>query len=338
MKNWIYVGILLSLFSCESKEKRLEQFLLKGNLAAKSLNSDQALYYFEQATKLDPCFVEAWNNMGTVHYRAGRYTEALIHYEKAIACDSVFLGALINRANTLYELRELYSALSDIERIKRLKSDTAVVFFVEGLIKTRMRDFPGGLEAFSQAIKRDSANAELWVNRATVWYYQRAFEDARVDLKKAEQINPAEPNIYNTLALIEAEGQNFSEAIRLVNRALLLKPDDPYFINNRGYFYLQLGETEKALTDIDHAIISDPTNGWAYRNKGLYFLAKNQYSDAERLLVQAYSRDEFIDKIDYHLGVVYFNTGKIKQACLAFTRAQAIGITVEKEYLDKCDQ
>ncbi len=327
--------ILLLLVACESKEKRLAQFLLKGNLALRDANTDQALYYYEQATKLDPCYVDAWNNLGTVNYRAGRFSEALASYEKAVACDSSFLPAVINRANTYYELNELYLALADVQKIKRAKPDTSIAYFTEGLVKTKMRDYAGAMTAFDQALLWDSLNAEVWVNRATVAFYQKNFAKAKADLQKAERLNPSEANIYNALALIEGEKGNYTEAIRLVDKALRLKPD-AYFVNNRGYFYLQTGELDKAERDINESIMADPSNGWAYRNKGIFYLTKKQYADAERLLKQAYERDTFIDRIDYYLGVTYFHLGKKTEACASFSKAQQSGTAVENVYLQPC--
>src|SRR5882757_9632792 len=125
--------IILLLFSaCGSKEERTQKFLLKGNIASKERNWDQATYYYGEAIRLEPCFADAWNNLGTVYFQQKNYEKAMVQYEKAVSCDPQFINALLNRANTAYELKEYYKAISDLDRAISLKPDTAIIYFALG--------------------------------------------------------------------------------------------------------------------------------------------------------------------------------------------------------------
>jgi len=54
------IFVFFAITGCyESKEVRLQKFLLKGNLAFKEQNLDQAAYYFREALRLEPCFADA---------------------------------------------------------------------------------------------------------------------------------------------------------------------------------------------------------------------------------------------------------------------------------------
>ena len=112
MKKWL---VFILLVACsDSKEAKLQKFLLRGNLALKERNFEQASYYYGEAIKVDPCYADAWNNLGTVYFEQDRFDLAHENYEKAIACQPDFINALFNHANTSYELKEYYSALSDL--------------------------------------------------------------------------------------------------------------------------------------------------------------------------------------------------------------------------------
>src|SRR5688572_18527087 len=94
--------ILLS--SCgDSMESRLQTFLERGNASLAQSDGEQAIYYYQQAIKLDSCYADAWNNIGTVHFNNHRMEEALHHYNKALACDPGFLDAFFNRSNTYFQ-------------------------------------------------------------------------------------------------------------------------------------------------------------------------------------------------------------------------------------------
>src|SRR5882724_6309839 len=123
------VIILFLLTACGSKEERIQKFLLKGNIASKERNWEQASYYYAEAIRLEPCYADAWNNLGTVYFQQQRYDKAMEYYDKALNCNPKFIDALLNRANTGYELKEYFRAVNDLEKAIELKPDTSVTYF-----------------------------------------------------------------------------------------------------------------------------------------------------------------------------------------------------------------
>ncbi|MFM7856350.1 MAG: tetratricopeptide repeat protein, partial [Flammeovirgaceae bacterium] len=85
-KLWPFCLLTIVMLGCESKETRLQQFLLKGNLAAKEFNYNQAAYYYEEAIKLDGCYADAHNNLGTINFQQKKWEQALANYNRAIEC------------------------------------------------------------------------------------------------------------------------------------------------------------------------------------------------------------------------------------------------------------
>lgn len=325
MKIALFFVCLIFLSCSDSKELRLQKFLLKGNLSLKERNTEQAKRYFDEALKIDPCFADALNNLGTINFQQKNWKEALGFYNAAVQCKPDFLLPYFNRANTYYELKEYYNAQQDVAKIISAKPDTAVAYFTQGLIATKMRDYAAALVAFDKAIRIDSTNVEYRVNRGTVKYYLQRFTDAENDLAIAMRLNPNEPNIYNTLAMIEISRGNHDKAFILVEKALRLSPNQPYFLNNRGFILLMQNRLPEALLDINQSILLDPENGWAYRNKGIYRLLSGDYDNALSLLKQALSMDSFIDKIHFYLGMTYLKNGQKKESCDQFKLSEVAG-------------
>jgi tetratricopeptide (TPR) repeat protein len=300
----IAITIIVTVFvtACDSKETRLQTFLLKGNTSLNEGDTDKALYYYKEALKIDACFADALNNSGTISHNVGHYDEAISLYSKAIECNPVFLDAWFNRANSYYESGVYFSALSDIDHIVKAKPDTSAVHFLKGLVLTKQRDFPAALNAFQKALELGPADeAACRVNLASVKIFMKKFDEAKSELEACMKLNANEPNIYNSLALIAIEENNFSEALKQVNKALDLSPKQPYFINNRGFIYIQLDKLTDAEADINESITIDPYNAWAYRNKGILYLKKKDYEIAERLLTKAKEMDPHVERVDEYL-------------------------------------
>jgi tetratricopeptide (TPR) repeat protein len=312
---------LVLMTACsETKETRLQRFLAQGNEMVSRKNYEQAIDYYQGALRLDSCFADALNNLGTVYYNTKDYSNALIHYTRAIECRPQYIEAYINRANTYYETNELFSALRDLDRVASKNPDTLVLHFLRGLIFTKLRHYPEAENSFKKALMIDPDNVELKVNLGTVYFYERKNDSARALLQSVIAGNK-EPNAYNTLSLLETVNGNYSQAMEWIAKALAIRPDDPYYLNNRGYIYLMLKEYEKALEDINQSITSDPYNGWAYRNKGIYYLKQSSPADAIRMFRQAEGLDKHIEDIYYYLGEGYWAAGDEAQACVFYRKS-----------------
>jgi tetratricopeptide (TPR) repeat protein len=136
--------------------------------------------------------------------------------------------------------------------------------------------------------------------------------------------------------MVEVELENYDDAKTLLSKALSLSPNDPYFLNNRGYIFLLTNEMDQAKEDIDLSITLDPYNGWAYRNKGIYYLRSGQLDDALRLLKRAESSDGFIEKVNFFLGEVYDRQNNKQLACGYYAKALDRNEMSAKDYQLKC--
>ena len=96
------------------------------------------------------------------------------------------------------------------------------------------------LSSFRKAQSLDKNNAEILVNLGTVYYYKKQFDSARSYLIVPWKVNDEEANAFNALAMVEVELKNYRKASELLSKALSIDPDDPYFLNNRGYLFFCL--------------------------------------------------------------------------------------------------
>src|SRR5688572_18119343 len=231
--------VLVVLTGCaDSRESRLQQFLEKGNASLEQSNSEQAIYYFEQALKIDSCYADALNNIGTTHFNNRRLEEALRFYDQALTCDPGFVRAYFNRSNTFLALHDYQAALADIGRILKVKPDTGVAYFSRGLAYTEVERYNEAIESFKVAGRLDTAlRFDALVNIAAVKIRMRQYDEAESDLRACMRERVDEPNIHNSLGLIAVEKKEFDKALVHANNALKLSPDQPYFLNNRGFIF-----------------------------------------------------------------------------------------------------
>jgi len=72
------------------------------------------------------------------------------------------------------------------------------------------------------------------------------------------------------------------EALRVLDQAIALKPDDADAWYNRGSVCARIGRTDEAVRDLDRAIVLRPGDADAYYNRGNVHLDAKRYAEAIR--------------------------------------------------------
>ena len=66
----------------------------------------------ERAVELAPTFVEAWNELGTIAYKAGQYRKAEEHFREALRHEPLAYAPMVNLGGTLLSQNRIDEALS----------------------------------------------------------------------------------------------------------------------------------------------------------------------------------------------------------------------------------
>jgi TolB-like protein len=98
---------------------------------------------------------------------------------------------------------------------------------------------------------------------------------ARRAIELAPKLGPA----YAELALIEQDRFNYVNALRYMNRALALSPDDPLVLPSAMYITRYLGDPRKALSLADRLAVLDPLNALTYTRRADVLIALRRYPE-----------------------------------------------------------
>ena len=73
---------ILVIWGCDNDQNTEKQrFLIKGNNKLADQQYRDAHRYYIEAIRLDSCYLEALNNLGTSYYKQGKYETALKYYD-----------------------------------------------------------------------------------------------------------------------------------------------------------------------------------------------------------------------------------------------------------------
>lgn len=130
--RWGYVLTSLLLFlclcavsGCANKEKQAEKHFKKGFRYQAQGNPDKALEEYQRALKLDPHYVRAYTNIGSVYLGMKDYDRAIESFKKVIELNYWDKKAHYNLGMAYLYQGEVKKAEAEVAFLKSLNSDLA---------------------------------------------------------------------------------------------------------------------------------------------------------------------------------------------------------------------
>ena len=204
----------------------------RGNVWFKTGDFERALADYTAAIEASKEYSVAYNNRSTVLARLGRFEEALSDLDAALKVDPKYAEAWNNRGTIRNDRGEHDKAVTDFSEAIRLAPDYAVAYHNRAHALQGRGDYADAVRDYETALKLDPQS--VIVRNDLAWLLatcpedefrdgKRAAEEARVVLELA---GDEDWNFLDTAAAAHAEAGDFEKAVRRIERALELAPED----------------------------------------------------------------------------------------------------------------
>jgi stress-induced-phosphoprotein 1 len=233
---------------------------------------------------------------GDAEYKKRSFEAAINHYEEAIKLQPTQLLAYNNKAACLIELKRLDDALKTTDeaiekyketeqkernyqhyakvlarkaRILQLQNKLADAqkWYESSLMEDRVPAVEEGLREVKRAMKKaeeqsylDPVLSEKHREAGNEFFQKGDFGKAIQEYEEAKKRNPTDPKVYNNIASCFSKIMKYNEAMKEVERALEL---DPKFIKamiRKGNLHNMLKEHHKALDAFNKVLALEPEN------------------------------------------------------------------------------
>jgi tetratricopeptide (TPR) repeat protein len=246
---------------------------------------------FKKAVKLNPNYVEAYNNLGNILQLQGKNDQAVVCLKKAIEIEPNFTQAYNNLGNALKQLGEIDEAFASYQKAIAINPNLAEAYANLGSIQKQRGQAEAALEYYNKAIQLQPDDAEVFYNRGKVLFESGQFEKALENFNKAIELKPDYFEAYTNCGVLLSGSGQFDKAIANFDKAIRLKPDLAVAYANRGNALSESGQTEAALASYDKAVQLKPDYANAFYNRGnvqsglgLFDEALESYNEAIRLI------------------------------------------------------
>ena len=248
--------------------------------------------FLQMAVTLRPDLTDARLVAAQEDQRAGRFAQARDILAPVAADDALDPQVRLVRAMVLDQLGETDQALALLQGLAKDYPDHAEAFEVMGDIDRERGRSADAVAAYDQALeRRGQLGPQDWAllfDRAVASQDSGNWPAAEADLQHALRLAPDQPSLLNYLGYSWADqNRNLPEARELLERAVKLSPGDGAILDSLGWVEFRQGDVKDAVRTLETAVQMDPEDpdvnthlGDAYEAVGRHLEARYQWQFA----------------------------------------------------------
>lgn len=313
---------LLSLERAPEGKAEIEGYLAETFYRAGKM--DQAYQSFLRSLQLDPRRQEVRRPLGLLAYYLGKYSEAVQHLSEYIKVEPDDWEVLQHLGVAYVEMGRIEEATAILERIRQEGLASAQVYHVLVQLYSALGQPDQVEQVLLEAIEKGENLESLLLTLGVFQYEQHRYEQAEEQLLKVLELNPTNKQAQLYLGLTYDKLDRMDLLEKIMRQAIALDNQFAEALNLLGYAFadrnMNLDEAERL---IDAALVLRPNAGFIVDSLGWVYYRQGRYSEAVEQLERAVRLTG--DSPDWvildHLGDAYIQLGRVEDAVNAWTKA-----------------
>jgi tetratricopeptide (TPR) repeat protein len=156
---------------------------------------------------------------GKLAFSAGRYTEAVEAFQKAIKADPEKAGARVNLAAALGQLKKYQEAITQLQEAVRLAPDNVTAHFNLGTLHGNSGNYREAIKHFQVVVEKNPKDSKAHLALANAFQKEQQFEKAIEHYKAALSLDPGLTwGWVDMSSALRSVGQH-AEALRVLEEA-----------------------------------------------------------------------------------------------------------------------
>ncbi len=191
--------------------------------------------------------------------RLGDDTKAIAHYRRLVEDKELGRVARFRLAIAYERQNELGLAQSELHQLIDTGKTRWEFFIFLADIYNKQKNYRGALRVAEQGIARHPDVVPLLFAKGVYQEKTGDIAGCMQMMRRVIELDPRHSNAHNYLGYLLAEqNTKLHEALRLILRALELKPNNGYYLDSLAWVYYRLGDYQKALISAMQAVRLHP--------------------------------------------------------------------------------
>ena len=176
------------------------------NLGAEALldgDIEGARKHLETATRIDPSFIKAANNLGVWHARAGQSAKAVEIYRKALEVEPGNVPLLTNMARAYQQLGRHDEADALLAQVEGVQHRNPFFFVYKGELALARGEHEKALEYMRDGLRADTETPEVHLGLTKVYVALGDLKKAKHHLERALRLDATHPEATRMARMLE---------------------------------------------------------------------------------------------------------------------------------------
>ena len=246
---------------------------------------DSALLVTNHALIQTPDNLNLWTLKGDTLFDMERYDEASLVYDRVLELDPCFSEVWANKSCVLLALEHFEASLHAASKAIEYGLDDSFMLAIKAESLLGLERYDEAMKIVECVLKEDPENVSVLDLKAEIFSEMGMHDRA---IKQLEQLSDLDPWSIDTLVSLSGEyilARNFSKALAVADRAIVLARNDPMAWGNKAEALYELGESNDALECILKAQSIDPTDDETWYQKARILSKKDPNVALDSLLV-----------------------------------------------------
>jgi tetratricopeptide (TPR) repeat protein len=257
-----------------------------GNALQESGKFDEAVIAYQNAIAQNPDFSWSYHSLGDVLLKLEQWEEAVAAYRKAVELNPDFSWSYHNLGDALVKLKQWEEAAAAYRCEIELKSDFAWSFCNLGDALTKLEKWNEAINAYLKAILIDRDLPGIYEKLGYV-LRQKDSDLKQVFLPGNLQITPENREFYLSLGRSLARDDRLESAIIFYEILLTIEPGSDIYSAELQGLLKQKKKCDRTLALCREAVAQQPDDCWSYYNLGVLLSSQNKWDDAAATFFKA---------------------------------------------------
>lgn len=304
--------VAYGLYNISKKHQRFSKImlcvlLLSHGIKTYTRNKDWQTEYslFMSGLAVNSRNAKLFNNVGHALEGEGKYSEALVYFQKAVSIQLDDIGAYINVGRTYNHLKMYKEAEESYLKAKNLfpkikpgesyqariaPNHLNVFINLANLISKNQTRLEEADHLYKQAISMRADYVQAYINRGDILMKLNKTIEAQEVYEKALLYDNENADIYYNLGVVFLEQGKSSQANVYFNKAIELAPDHEQALLNSAILLQELGGKEHRQISRERLfkiLKTDQNNERVFFNLGMLAMDENDFEEAENYFKRA---------------------------------------------------
>jgi len=305
--------LVLSLYSCASREEKRDSFLKKGISLYEAGQYNKAILEFKNALQLDPDFAPGYFYLGRAYFKQGDIKKARGNLSKALELDEGLDEACLGLGMILVSSKEGEKALKTIKPLldKHPAHARALLIAARAYLLLKQPDM--AIENLKK-IDRAKRDKEVLLPFASAYNLMGETEKVKEYLCQYQKAAPDNPTSYLALSTIYTREKQLERAEAEIRKLIEQKKGDPSYSLLLCKFFVDTGQEKKAEAEFERLITENPQENRCKLAYAEYLFKKKRLDESQALLTEAVRGAPDSWKVRHYLVKVYLDHGRVDDA------------------------